>query len=163
MSGKKTWITTPRKDGALPQEVNQEILDYLVLRGGRRVSITIGPPARSTQANRYYWTMLRWQREQLRESGVDTMTVAISEATGAEIRVPLEVEMLHEIYKSKYGWPVGGSRGTKKPSTSEMDSTEFFDYVERCRLDEEMMTYTDGQVFPSPSRRLSGQVFNPTR
>ena len=120
MPKKRSFTATVGKDGQLPESINAAIRDELELYGGREVVIELRSKRRSTKASGYYWGVcISMLREYFQESGVD-----------------VSAQQIHDIFKEQYLTPetveVMG-RVIKTYSTSNMDSTEFYWFVEQVR------------------------------
>lgn len=134
MPHKLTIRTTVDEDGHLPKTRRNQIASTLQLYTGSEVEITIGKPKRSTQANAYYWGVVL---KEIQLACVEAGVTATNPETG-EMH-PITAEMLHRMMKDRYLQPepveIAGQPLTLGGSTTRLDSTEFFDYVERVRSD----------------------------
>jgi len=118
-----------------------------LLFGGGKVRIQLSKPKRSSRANKYYWKGVIgtiWQA--CLEAGIQTTTGA-----------------LHEEFKEKYlpARPVVGISGqdrTLPPSTADLDSTEFFEYVENVRTDENVMALGVYILSPQEWEQDNGKI-----
>lgn len=112
------------ESGILTSALRQQIGGLVALYAGGPLRIRLGRPARSTRANAYMWAGVYEPLAQAaREAGYD-----------------ITAEDLHRHFKQKYLPPIPsvdafGEEIIKEPSTTKLDSTEFFYYVENVRLD----------------------------
>lgn len=109
--------------------------DQLQFYKGRRVRLRMGPPKRSGAQNRYYWGVVL---ETIRQGYIDAGHVFRADA-------------LHYHYKAKHlPWRTYEAPGTEHVavgSTADLDSTEFTEYIEAIRNDEEVLAL--GVYIPS--------------
>lgn len=128
------------ENGRLPLAASRLIADELKLYAGRDVEIRLSRPARSSQANRYYWgCVLAAVRKAAMESG---------QAVSAEA--------LHGYFKTKYLDPdVSTVAGVPMVvyTTTQLDSTQFFEYVENIRNDPVVLSL--GCHIPDPETPLT--------
>jgi len=129
-------------DGRLPQYRQEQIRSYLKLFEGQDVHIRMGKPKRSSQANRYYWVaVIEPIRRALMEAGMEYASA----------------DVVHEYFKRKF-LPVRctevlGEPFTLTGSTTELDSTEFFDYIESIKHSEKVLQLGIEFEDPDPSYR----------
>lgn len=119
-------------------------LDRWLAEAGRE-SVTIVAsdtrPKRSSQANRYYWGVV-----------LDLIYLALRES-GWEINK----EGTHELLRVRFlsvDKPIGDEGGflTRVKSTTELDSTEFVAYIERCK---QFAAEYLNVVIPEPNDQLT--------
>lgn len=101
--------------------------EIIKLYAGRDVRIRVSSPKRSTSANAYLWGVVYARIQQgLLESGTAVSTEAI-----------------HEHFKRRYlparVITVFGEDHVLPGSTSDLDSTAFYEYVEAVRNDEDVL------------------------
>lgn len=143
--------TTASEDGRLPKGVSRRIRDHLALFGGREVRIRISSPKRSTQANAYYWAgIIDPIRTAMIEAGIGFFEDI---APGGEVVLkPVMAETIHRYFKRKYlpvqTASVFGEPMTIEPTTTDLGSTEFADYIEAIRQDPQVLQL--GVYFDDP-------------
>lgn len=125
-------------DGTLPKDTRRLLRGELQLYAGREVEIRVSPPTRSTSANAYYW-------------GVVLRAVQ----TGwSDAGVALSSDQWHEIFKHRHlAWGVEEINGREvpvPPSTRRLSTTEFHEYLERIRYDEEFVVGPEIEI-PEPA------------
>ena len=125
--------TTVDDSGRLPKKYSRWIAEHLQLYAGREVAIRIKAPTRSTRANAYYWgAIISPIRTAMIEAGIGFFE------TDQGIKA-VTSDAIHEWFKSKYLPPrtavVFGDDVTLRPSTQDLDSTQFSDYIEAIRND----------------------------
>jgi hypothetical protein len=129
-------------DGRIPKTRSRQIAQYLKLYAEREVRITLGAPKRSTAANSYYWgVVIPSIQRGMHEAGM----VASAEA-------------IHEAMKRRYlparpAQDVFGEAVTLSPSTADLDSTEFYSYIESIRYDEDVLSLGVDIPDPDPEYR----------
>ena len=131
MPEKRSATFYVEEDGSLyPKSKVQWMREGLKLFAGGQVVITYERPKRSLKQNAYYWgVVIEEVRQALLEAGH-----------------PLSSKAIHEHYKAKYLSAEGYTYTSRETgevheivqtrSTTDLDSTEFSDYVERIRTDE---------------------------
>ena len=100
--------------------VTPEVKDYLHTLNGKRVELTVEKlkHPRTNSQNRYYWGVVVHE---------------IAKHTGHD---PEQVhELLKQMFSPKWHYPAGliGAAGIPT-STTRLDTLEFTDYIEKCRL-----------------------------
>jgi hypothetical protein len=129
-------------DGRLPANRSRQLRQYLKLYSGREVRIALSAPKRSTAANSYYWgCVIPAIQRGMHEAGM----VASAEA-------------IHEAMKRRYlparpSQDVFGEAVTLSPSTADLDATEFYEYVEAVRYDEDVLALGVDIPDPDPEYR----------
>lgn len=127
------------EDGHLPKDIRQRIASQLQLYRGRAVEVVIRSPKRSTQANAYLWGVVY---------------PAIQQAM-AEAGMAASCEAIHELMKRRYlPTRVADVLGEAVPlsaSSADLDSTAFYDFVERIRSDEDVLALGCHIPDPEPS------------
>ena len=128
--------TTVQEGGRLPKYRQKSIRSYLELCEGQEIEIRLGKPKRTTKANAFYWV------------GV----IAPIQAAAAEAGEAVSAQALHEYFKAKYLPPatVGfcGDEVLIPPTTTQLDSTQFYDFIESVRTDDVVLQL--GVVFDEP-------------
>jgi len=127
MPQRVTKICLVSGQGELPQSTVDQINDELQLYAGRPVAITISPPVRSLQANAYLWGLVypEFQR------GLDAagMPAASCDAIHAHFRdTLLPTTARQEVVMDRKVTVIDD------PSTAQLNSTAFYEYVESVRL-----------------------------
>ena len=138
MPKKRTWNFTVSEGGDVPHAVWLSAASEAALYAGRQAKLTMEPPPRSNQANRYYWGLVL---PQIRLAALDTGQTVSCEA-------------LHEHFKRLYLDPeVSSVNGVeiRVYTTKNLDSTQFYDYVENIRSDE--MVLGLGCYIPDPETK----------
>lgn len=135
-------IRSEVKGGRLSQRARRQIVGTLALYEGRDVEILIRTPKRSTQANAYLWAAV----------------YPPIQAALAELGKALPCEALHEYFCRKYLPPafrtlLNGEELVVRGKSSELGSTEFFDFVEAVRTDEMVLALGVVVDDPAPSYR----------
>lgn len=132
---------TVSDDGHLPETRRRQIADYLAVHAGRDVLIRVGRPKRSTQANAYVWGVV-----------YPAIQRALAEAGQA-----VSCEALHEHFKQKYLPPrtveVFDETLVLAGSSADLDSEEFYDFVESIRTDEAVLALGVEVPDPDPAYR----------
>ena len=130
-------IITEVRDNTIPTYRKEQIKSYLALYEGTDVCIRIGKPKRSTLANSYYWGLVI---EPIRIAMIDAGIGFIGTPDGISALSP---EALHEFFKRKYlparVAEVFGEPVSLTGSTTALDSTEFFYYVEAIKYNEQVL------------------------
>lgn len=107
--------------GSAVNQINAWVLAYR----GKLVRVRVGPPERSSAANRYYWGF------------VLAPIVQALHAVGYE---RINAEMLHGHYKQMYLQPQINAMPTGPSimvySTRDLDSAQFTQYIEQIRTSE---------------------------
>ncbi len=119
-------ITFDRVPGCgTPANIQNQINTYVLAYSGKRVRVRVGPPERSSAANRYYWGF------------VLAPIVQALHAVGYE---RINAEMLHGHYKQMYLQPQINAMPTGPSimvySTRDLDSAQFTRYIEQIRTSE---------------------------
>lgn len=114
---------------------------------GRKVRIRVSAPARSSRANSYYWGAV-----------IEAIWKACLMAG-----IPTTREALHELFKRRYLQPqtvvsLGGEDITLPPTTTNLNSTEFYQYIENIRNDEEVMALGCYIETPEEWGDINGQI-----
>lgn len=141
-----SFISRVDDHGHLPEHRREQIATYLTLFAGGEVQIKIGKPTRTNRANRYYWSCVIGPiHEAMIDAGVGFME------TNDGIKM-VTAEILHDVFKQKY-LPVRtavvfGKDVTLPPTTTELDQTEFSDYIERIKTDPQVRQLSPH--FPEP-------------
>lgn len=147
MPHKLEFIAECDSEGRLPDYRQKQIDAYLKrLYPHRQVSVRYGEPTRTSRANAFYWGVV-----------LDLIRKAMNEAGYAFLLVrgetqPITSEALHAHFKARY-LPVQtavifGRDATLEPTTTILDKTQFFDYVEAIKNDEDVLLL--GIDFPEP-------------
>jgi hypothetical protein len=114
---------TVSADGKLSVDKSQQFKDYLHGLNGKRVQVTVEKikHSRTIQQNRYYWGVV---------------VKLIAQHTGHD------PEQIHELLKIMFSpkWHItlnasfAGNTLSIPTSTTRMDTLQFVDYTERCRV-----------------------------
>lgn len=112
-------MTLPHTPGTpLPANAYNQINAWALAYGGKQVRIRVGPPERSSAANRYYWP------------GVIAPIISALHAVGYD---RINSAMLHAHYKQMYLTPQINAMPTGAPitvySTRELDSAQFTGFI----------------------------------
>ena len=115
-------------EGMLSRSFRQVVAGYLKLYAGGDVRVRFSKPIRSTKANSYYW-------------GVVLEDVRMGMVDAGYVRPAI---WWHKEFKGRYLPMVtdvtfSGKETTHEPTTTKMDSTAFFEYVEAIKMDEEVL------------------------
>jgi hypothetical protein len=108
------------KDGKLSLDKAGQFKDYLHTLNSKRVELTVEKlkHPRTNSQNRYYWGVVVHE---------------IAKHTGHD---PEQIhELLKQMFSPKWHYPAGliGAAGIPT-STTRLDTLEFTDYIEKCRL-----------------------------
>ena len=126
-------IVSVDEDGNLPKMTRVHIGMYLSLYAGGEVQINLGPKKRSTRANSFYWRNI-----------ISPIRMALLESGQAH-----SAEAIHEVFKRRYldvtAETLFGEE-VARYTTTRLDSTEFYFYLEAIRTDEDVIAL--GVVFP---------------
>lgn len=138
MPKQQTTTATVTDDGTLLGSGAGETLvewlsDTFALFAGGRVEISVSRPRRTLRQNRKYWAMLSEIAEGFRRAGVDQWHYM---GPGGEmVRLPVSKDTLHSWFKLKY---LTADEPGETPTTTTLDQTEFSDYMEQIRRDEDV-------------------------
>lgn len=130
-------ITEVDSEGKIPKKYTRFIRDQLMMYAGGEVRIQVGRPKRTTRANAYYWAaVIEPIRLAMLDAGIGWME------TNDGIKA-VSAEALHHHFKTKYlpvqTMVIFGDDVTLPPTTTALDSTEFFDYVEAVKTDPQVL------------------------
>lgn len=119
-------ITIQHNPGTpIPGSVINQINAWALAYGGKQVRIRVGPPERSSAANRYYWP------------GVIAPIVEALHAVGYG---RINSAMIHGHFKQKYLQPQINAMPVGIPitvySSKELDSAQFTQFIEQIKTDE---------------------------
>ncbi len=107
-------------DGKLSLDKSQQFKEYLQTLNGKRVELTVEKLThpRTNSQNRYYWGVV---------------VKLIAEHTGHD---PEQIhELLKHLHSPKWHFQTAPISTSKIPtSTTRLDTLEFADYTERCRV-----------------------------
>ena len=130
----KTWTVDER--GHLPRSAREHIAGQLKLYAGRDVRVRLSRPKRTTKANAYYWSQI-----------IEPIRIALLEAGQ-----PAPAEAIHEVMKRRYLEPrtttVFDEEHWMPPTTTDLDQTDFSDYIENVKHDEDVIAL--GVYIPDP-------------
>jgi len=140
MPKKIDWVCYVTPDGRLSRTKQEAFDRQIAMYADSNVRLQIGKPKRSSDANKYYWYVIK------------TIQAAMAEAGYAYSQ-----KGLHKYFKEKYlsveAEVVMGVSITHEPSTTRLDSTEFFYYVEAVKNDEAVLVL--GINFDDPPDRMT--------
>jgi len=124
------------EEGRIPAERWRWMHTYLQLYAGRSARFRISSPKRSSKANSFYWVGI-----------VQPIWVAATEAG-----IAATMQGIHDYYKQKFlpgrTEVIMGEEVVLRPTTTELDSTAFSDYIENIRND--VLTLTLGVYIEGP-------------
>lgn len=125
------------EDGRITDRRRAEwVWSQIKLYAGRKVRIRISSPKRSTRANAYYWSCI-----------IEPIRLAMMEAGH-----PHSAETIHRHFKALYLAPieahVAGIDHVWEPTTTDLDSTAFSEYIAAIREDETVRAMN--VYFPEP-------------
>lgn len=144
------FATLP-ESGDLDREVKIMIRDALRVFAPGEIMFRISRPVRTNEANKYYWYVLKTLANALLDVGIGYLETA-HPRTGEVIRLPVSSEALHYHYKRKYLAPRIVHLPAAEhdpidiiipPTTTKLDSTTFYWYVEQIKNDELVPEGTD--------------------
>jgi len=138
MPEQQTTTATVQEDGTLlGADAGETLVEWLSdtceLFAGGRVEISVSRPTRTLRQNRKYWSMLSEIAEGFRRAGVDQWH--IMGPGGEMVRLPVNKDTLHGWFKRKY---LTADEPGDTPTTTTIDQTEFSDYMEQIRRDEDV-------------------------
>lgn len=127
----KTFRVPDERSLSVINEIDDWLYDITPLFGGGEIKLSAERPNRALAQNRAYWGFcLRPIRIALQERGTPVSSAALHEHFKAAL---LDPEPVGEVVN-----PVTGevTMSYKPPSTASLDSTEFYEYVERIKQTE---------------------------
>ena len=113
------------------QDLIQWLAEVLKLFAGGRIEITVSRPTRSLRQNRTLWGVVYPQvHKGLKEAGVHDLH--LMDDDGHLMDLPITVHFIHRLMKRRHLTPDDPG---KEPSTRNLDSTEFSEYIRAIRHD----------------------------
>jgi hypothetical protein len=137
----KIDVIVPVKGRKIDRDTARYLNESIGLFDEGELRILLERPTRTARANRYYWgAVLTPIRDRMQELGMQASTYA-----------------LHTLFKRRYLTPrtevVFGEDVTLEPTTTRLNQTEFFDYVEAIKNDEQVVAlgimFEDADEFDS--------------
>ena len=136
MPKEQTHTATVREDGTLQGDTaGQNLVDWIAevlpLFSSGRVEISISRPTRSLRQNRTLWGVVYPQvHKGLKEAGVHDLH--LMDDDGHLMDIPVTIKFIHQVMKRRHLTP---DEAGEEPSTRNLDSTEFSEYIRAIRHD----------------------------
>ena len=136
MPKEQTHTATVCEDGTLQGDTaGQTLVDWIAevlpLFSGGRVEVSISRPTRSLRQNRTLWGVVYPQvHKGLKEAGVHDLH--LMDDDGHLMDIPVTIKFIHQVMKRRHLTP---DEAGEEPSTRNLDSTEFSEYIRAIRHD----------------------------